>query len=82
MEKNMNNNHSKEELEKEKKNLENQIKKYDKNPDFGDDVDGFEEEAEEAEEFSKNLGIQRALKERLEEVGNLLREMDTKGKTA
>ena len=68
--------HSKEELEKEKKTLEDQLKKYEKMPDFGDDVDGFEEETEEAEEYSKNLGIQKALKERLEEVGRLLEEME------
>ena len=70
------NTHSKEELQKEKKSLEEQLKKYEKMPDFGDDIDSFEEETEEAEEFSKNLGVQKALKERLNEVENLLREME------
>ena len=39
-------------------------------PDMGSDTEGetFEEEADEAEEYSKNLGIKQTLKERFLEI--------------
>ena len=64
-----------EELEKEAREIEEQLKKYNKNPDFGDDIDGFDEETDEAEEYSKNLGIIKALKDRQEEIKTKLSRM-------
>jgi RNA polymerase-binding transcription factor DksA len=70
---------TKEELEKEKLDLENQIKKYDKAPDFGDDTESdFEEEADEAEEYSKSMGVKQALKERLAEIETELLKINKK----
>ena len=60
---------SKQELEQEAQTLKDEIKKLQINePDFGDDVDAFDEEADEAEEFSTDLGKIKAYKERLEEI--------------
>ncbi|MEI6479563.1 MAG: TraR/DksA family transcriptional regulator [bacterium] len=39
---------------------------------FGSDVDAFDEETDEAEEFANRLGIQVTLKERLREVNSAL----------
>lgn len=73
-------NSSREELEKEKREIEGQLKKYAaKNPDFGDDTESdFEEEADEAEEYSQNLGVEQALKERLSEIESALRKLNSK----
>ena len=60
---------SKQELEKEAEELRADIKKLKENePDFGDDVDQFEEEADEANAYSTNLGKIEAFKRRLEEI--------------
>jgi len=69
---------TKEELEKEKDEIETQLKRYEKVPDFGDDIDSFEEETEEAEQYSAQLGIRQAFKERLEEIETELRKFNTK----
>jgi DnaK suppressor protein len=65
----------KKKLEQTKLDLEREIQKLGEAPEFGSDVDHFEEEADEAEEYSKNLGIGKALKERLSNVERALEKM-------
>ena len=60
-----------------KKDLEKQIKDLGIMPEFGTDTDHFEEEADEAEEFSKNAGIAEALKNRLNDVANASNKIGT-----
>lgn len=55
-------------LEKERLLLLEEIKQSEKPVDFGDDVDGFEEEGNEAQEFGDHLAISRDLKLRLDEI--------------
>ena len=58
----------KEQLEKEGGELEAQLSAAKKPAEFGSDVDSFDEEADEAEEFSNKLGVQESLKERLQDI--------------
>ncbi len=59
----------KEALEKEAGELEAQLSSVKKDKDFGSDTESdFSEEADEAEEFSNNLGMKDALKERLQTI--------------
>lgn len=62
----------KEQLEKTAGELEAQIKSEKKTPEYGSDVDSFDEEADEAEEQGKKYGVQQVLKERLENVEKAL----------
>lgn len=66
-------------LEKEKLSLEEELKSLnaEKVPDFGSDVDYFEEEADEAEEFTTNVGIANALKQRLYDIETALTKIKT-----
>lgn len=66
----------KERLEKTKADLEKQIKELNKAPDFGHDTDHFEEAADEVEQFSTNLGIAQALRQRLENVNRALDKIE------
>lgn len=45
-------------------------------PDFGSDIDGFEEEAEETEALGVNLGIEDLMKRRLARVKKALEKLD------
>ncbi len=65
----------KKKLEATKRDLETELKSLAKNPEFGSDVDHFEEEADEAEEYSKNLGVAKAMKERLMNVARALEKI-------
>lgn len=56
----------------EKADLEKQLIELEKGLDFGDDVDSFEEETDEAEEFSNRLDTKRILKERLVNINKAL----------
>ncbi|MDO8430027.1 MAG: hypothetical protein Q7S73_01505 [bacterium] len=59
----------KEQLEKEAGELEAQMGSVKKTPEFGSDVESdLSEEADEAEEFSNNLGTKDVLKERLRDI--------------
>ncbi len=62
-------------LEATKADLEKQIKELNKAPDFGHDTDHFEEAADEVEQYSTNLGIAQAFKERLENVNHALEKI-------
>ena len=66
----------KEKLEKEAGELEAQLATAKKTPEFGSDVEtDWSEEADEAEEFSKDLGVQDTLKERLNDIEHALDKM-------
>jgi len=57
-------------LEKDKADIETELRRIDadKVPDFGSDNDHYEEEADEAEEFTTNAGIANELKNRLRNI--------------
>jgi len=55
-------------LKKSSEEIEEELKSMAVVPDSGSDVDHFDEETDEAEDYSTNLGIKDALKERLEEI--------------
>jgi len=65
----------KEQLEKEAGELEAQLKTASKTPEFGSDVDHFEEEADEAEELSNSLDLTATIKERLRNIDQALDKM-------
>ena len=66
----------KKKLEEERASVEREIKALEKVPEFGSDVTDYnEEEADEAEEWSTNVGIAESLKERLNEVKNALEKI-------
>lgn len=64
-------------LEKERALLTAEIKKNEKPPDFGSDVDHFDEETDEAEEFGNQLAIAQDLKNRLGEIDVALSKIQT-----
>lgn len=66
----------KEQLERGAGEFEVKLKATKKDPEFGDDVDGFEEKEDEVEEYSNQLGIQQNIKNELEEIENALAKMD------
>lgn len=59
-------------LEAEKKELEKELAKLNEPVDMGDDVDSFDEEADEAVEFSANQGMAVTLKRRYHRVQDAL----------
>lgn len=67
-----------EKFEHEKTELQKQIEEHSKLVSFGEEgrvEDTGSEKADEAEEFSNNLAIARAYRERLEEVENALNKI-------
>lgn len=63
-------------LQEEKAHLEEAIAELGKTPNFGNDVDGFEEEADEAEELSNRLGEEASFKERLARINEALSRIE------
>ncbi|MDI6820603.1 MAG: hypothetical protein QMD65_00280 [Patescibacteria group bacterium] len=57
-----------EQLRKEAEKTETHLQKFEQNVDFGNDVDHFDEEADEAEEFANRLGLRKVLQERLKRI--------------
>ena len=55
--------------------LEDRIKKLQKAPEFGDDVDSGDEETDETEEFGTQLSIAQNYKEKLANVDSALEKM-------
>lgn len=55
-------------LHDEERHLLSDLGELDKNRDFGDDVDGFEEETDETEEMANSLGVKSSLSSQLAEV--------------
>jgi len=68
----------KEQLEKEAGELDVEVSRHSKAPDFGNDSesDDMSEEADEAEETGNDLGITTSLKERIGEIENALEKMN------
>ena len=64
-----------EQLKEKKEKLEAQLSDFKKNLDFGNETDHFEEEADEAEEFSTWLGLKRVVNRRLTRVRLALTKM-------
>lgn len=58
----------KKKLEQERLFLLAEIKKNEKPPDFGSDVDHFDEETDESEEMGNQLAVAQDLKNRLDDV--------------
>ncbi len=68
----------KKKLLEEQKDLEKQLKDLGEVPDMGSDVENeeFDEETDEAEEYSKNLGIKQTYKERLADIKSALEKIE------
>lgn len=61
----------------DERNLEKEVGELEKErPDFGSDVDSFDEETDEAEEVANQTGVARVLKERLENVRAALAKLE------
>jgi len=67
----------KKKLEAEKELIAEQIKESEKPVDFGDDIDHFEEEGDEAQEISNQVGIATDLKKRLTDIEAALEKIRT-----
>ena len=67
--------HFEDALRAEEKKLEDAVKELSETVDFGSDVDHFEEEADEADEFSNRIGQKASFKEHLERVKEALARM-------
>ncbi|MEK7195584.1 MAG: TraR/DksA C4-type zinc finger protein [Patescibacteria group bacterium] len=65
----------KEKLESERESLLKRIAEDEKVTDFGSDVDGLDEEADEADELSNKLATVQTLKERVNEIDAALNRM-------
>lgn len=59
-----------------KTEIEADLKKLKEGLDFGDDTDHFEEEADEAEEFSHYVGVKKPLEERLKAIEESLDKIE------
>lgn len=66
-------------LEAEKEKLEGELKELEKPVDFGSDVDHFEEEADEAEEFANQSAQKLLFRERLEQIKEALQRISNGG---
>ena len=66
-------------LLEEKDKLDARLKETRERVDFGDDVDSFEEESDEAEEFSNKLGVERLITERMKEVESAILKIEKGG---
>lgn len=66
-------------LEKERAMLLAEIKQTEVQPEFGSDVDHFDEEADEAEEVGNQLAVGQDLKNRLAEIDIALGKIQSGG---
>ncbi len=65
-------------LEMEKGELEEKIKAHQKPTNFGDDVDSYDEEKNEAEQFSNDLAIAQTFITRVNEIQDALDRIENK----
>lgn len=65
----------KKKLLSEKRRLEEELRETEKPESFGADIDAFDEEADEAEEFANRLAIAQALKDRINEIDSALNKI-------
>lgn len=73
----MNLNEAKNKLEKTQEELEKELKNLEGVPEMGSEIDAFDTETDESEEYSNNLGIKDALKKRLVAVKEALEKIKT-----
>lgn len=66
----------KEKLYAVKRDLEGRIGKLRRGKSFGDDVDSFEEDADEVEQLTDDLGVKQKLEGRLARVEKALKKME------
>ncbi len=62
-------------LEEERKRLIEELKKEETPEDFGSDVDGFDEEKNEAESLANKLAIAQVLRTRINEIDRTLNKI-------
>lgn len=62
-------------LEQEKIRILNEIKQGEKLENFGDDVDHFDEETDEAESIANQLSVEAVLKERVDQIDMAINHM-------
>lgn len=67
----------KEKLSSVKRDLEGRINKLRRGKSFGNDVDSFEEDADEVEQISDDLAVKDKLEERLTRVEKALGKIET-----
>ena len=72
----MNSEETKNKLIQTQADLEKELKGLEGVPEMGSDVDAFDTETDEAEEYSTNLGIKNALKSRLMAVKEALAKIE------
>jgi RNA polymerase-binding transcription factor DksA len=65
----------KERLEKEKRRLVKELKEAETPESFGRDVDSFDEEADEAEEFTTHLATGQLIRDRINEIDSALNDL-------
>lgn len=63
-------------LEDSKKNIEKEIAKLQKITDFGSDVDSFEEESSESEQFGNQLAVAQDFRNQLADIEAALRKIE------
>ncbi len=64
-----------EKLRSERSKIEGEVVKLKGDLDFGDDVDHYEEETDEAEERGTYLSVKKSLDARLEQIGRALEKI-------
>ena len=69
-------NNFKEILLKNRGSIEEGLEKLKKGLDFGNDVDSFDEETDESEEFSNYISIKRSLEARLDKINQALKKIE------
>lgn len=66
-------------LEEEKKSIVSKLKRLTKIPEFGSDVDSFDEETDESEEYGNQLAVAQDFKNRMTDIESALIKIE-KGK--
>jgi len=65
-----------EKLQKEEQHLLFDLREIEKNKNFGDDVDDFEEKTDETEEMANTLGVKHSLDSQLAEVRSAIERLN------
>jgi RNA polymerase-binding transcription factor DksA len=63
-------------LEKERDEMTNRISELKKPSDFGDDIDGLDEEADETEEFVREKGLEETFDNKLQRILHALESIE------
>ena len=64
-----------EKLRAEKANIIEQLARMKENLDFGNEIDSLDEEADESEEFANQVGIKKAIEDRLGRITSALEKI-------